>query len=77
MEVPGVSKDGNELIEIYFPEWEDRYGVNTFTVDVITGQMYIYKNNKLQKIEERCSTKPIVGKEIMPITPSAGLGLAS
>ena len=61
--VPGVSNEGNELIEIYFPEWEKKYGVNTFTVDAKTGQMYIFKYNKLQHIEERCSTKPTVGKE--------------
>ena len=72
--VPGVSEDGNELIEIYFPEWEEKYGVKTFTVDMKTGQMYIFKNNKLQRIEECCSTKPIVGQEIMSITPSTGLG---
>ena len=59
--VPGTSEEGNELIEIYFPEWEKKYGVNTFTVDAKTGQMYIFKNNKLQRIDERCSTKPIVG----------------
>ena len=38
--VPGLSEEGNELIEIYFPEWEKKYGVNTFTVDAKTGQMY-------------------------------------
>ena len=39
--------------------------------------MYIFKNNKLQCIEERCSTKPIVRKEIMSITPSAGFGFGT
>ena len=75
--VPGVSEEGNELIEIYFPEWEKKYGVNTFMVDAKTGQMYIFKKNKLQRIEECCSTKPIVGKEIMSVTPSAGLGFGT
>ena len=75
--VPGTSEEGNELIEIYFPEWEKKYGVNTFTVDAKTGQMYIFKNNKLQQINERCSTKPIVGEEIMSVTPSAGLGFGT
>ena len=75
--VPGISEEGNELIEIYFPEWEKRYGVNTFTVDTKSGQMYILKNNKLQRINERCSTKPIVGEEIMSVTPSAGLGFGT
>ena len=46
--VPGISEEGNELIKIYFPEWEKRYGVNTFTVDTKMGQMYIFKNDKLQ-----------------------------
>ena len=32
--VPGTSEEGNELIEIYFPEWEKKYRVNTFTVDI-------------------------------------------
>ena len=75
--VPGVSEGGNELIEIYFPEWEKKYGVNTFTVDAKMGQMYIFKNNKLQQIDECCSTKPIVGEEIMSVKPSAGLGFGT
>ena len=75
--MPGTSEEGNELIEIYFPEWEKKYGVNTFTVDAKTGQMYIFKNNRLQQINERCSTKPIVGEEIMSVTPSAGLGFGT
>ena len=75
--VPGTSEEGNELIEIYFLEWEKKYGVYTLIVDAETGQMYIFKNNQLQQINKRCSTKPIVGEEIMSVTPSAGLGFGT
>ena len=72
--IPAKSPEGNELVEVYIPQWQDKYNTNVYVADTITGQMYVARENKYVAIDEKCATSPIVGEEIMSTTPMAGVG---
>ena len=59
--VPGRSPEGNEMLEVYIPEWSQKDGVNTFSVDAVTGQMYVKTDEQLIAVAEKCHTKTVVG----------------
>ena len=72
--IPAKSPEGNELVEVYIPQWQDKYNTNVYVADTITGQMYVTRGDKYVAIDEKCATSPIVGEEIMSTTPMAGVG---
>ena len=73
--IPGKSPQGNEMAEVYIPEWSQKYGANTFSVDAVTGQMYVKTDEQLIEVAEKCHTKPVVGQEVLSMTPMAGVGI--
>ena len=54
---------------------EPEYGVNTFSVHAVTGQMYVETDEQLIAVAEKCHTKPVVGQEVLSTTPMAGVGI--
>ena len=54
--VLGRSPEGNEMVEVYILEWSQKYGVNTFSVDAVTGQMYVKTDEQLIAVAEKCHT---------------------
>ena len=73
--IPGKSPDRNEMVEVYIPEWSQKYGANTFSVDAVTGQMYVKTDEQLIEVAEKCHTKPVVGQEVLSTTPMVGVGI--
>ena len=63
------------MVEVYIPEWSQKYGVNTFSVDAIAGQMYVKTDEQLIAVAEKCHTKPVVGQEVLSTTPMVGAGI--
>ena len=52
---PALSKQGNQVINIQIDEWINRYEMNIFVVDEITGRMYAKIWGKLHSIAEIAS----------------------
>ena len=59
---PALTEQGNQAIYIQIDEWVNRYGMNIFVVDEITGRMYAKVGGKLHSIPEiashRCQEEP-------------------
>ena len=52
---PALTEQGNQAIYIQIDEWINRYGMNIFVVDKITGRMYTKIESKLHSIPEIAS----------------------
>ena len=52
---PALTKQGNQAIYVQIDEWINRYEMNIFVVDKITGRMYAEIGGKLHSIPEIAS----------------------
>ena len=52
---PALTEQGNQTIYIQIDEWMNRYEMNIFVVDEITGRMYAKIGGKLHSIPEIAS----------------------
>ena len=73
--VPDKSPEGHSMVEVMLDLWKTKYGTSFYNIDTVTGQVYIGKDGKITAIPEKCSFKPIVGTEIVSMTPIRGLGM--
>ena len=59
---PALTEQGNQAIYVQIDEWINRYEMNIFVVDKITGRMYAEIGGKLHSIPEiashRCQEEP-------------------
>ena len=73
--VPDKSPEGYYMVQVMLDLWKTKYGTSFYNIDTVTGQVYISKDGEMTAIPEKCSFKPIVGTEIMSMTPIRGLGM--
>ena len=52
---PALTEEGNQAIYVQIDEWINRYEMNIFVVDKITGRMYAEIGGKLHPIPEIAS----------------------
>ena len=61
---PALTKQGNQAIYIQIDKWMNRYEMNIFVVDEITGRMYAKIGGKLHSIPEiasyQCQKEPVL-----------------
>ena len=54
---PVHTEQGNPGIYIQADEWQETYGGNVFVVDEVTGQMYVLREDTLERIPEVASRR--------------------
>ena len=65
---PALTKQGDQAIYIQIDEWINRYEMNIFVVDEITGRMYAEIGGKLHLIPEITSHRHQEEPALMPDT---------
>ena len=65
---PALTKQGNQAIYVQIDEWINRYKMNIFVVDEITGRMYAKIGGKLHLIPEIASHQHQEEPALMPGT---------
>ena len=71
------TEQGNPGIYIQANEWQETYRGNVFVVDKVTGRMYVFRGDTLQRIPEVASRRrrDELSPSITPRVPGESAGL--